>query len=441
MGIMPAASKTLGSIRSGLAPVYVFFAAMLAVGLGYVAEREIRHYKIVSAFPELVGRDSQVPNFHHIWFSHDPFMCDSLGGSISAGLSSFGLAYIKKKGNWTELCPMDLDRDGLTNGQEMGDPCCNWVPGMSQFFSLGSRHEYRRWHLTHPSRPPTADDPPVPDLPLSCDNYDPALYRSQFEHFYFDRYDGVDPEAYIPAKIVALMILVGLFVKWVRQGIVGDVFPFLFARSALSNKASLLTCIASFYYQDLTSGIIHLVLDYAPRASPIIGPLARGFQYHHADPTAIIRISWYEYVSHIHMLCPLIIAAILISDASRLQRLFWFWGMVFAHLFQTAHRWAHMPVETLSWPIRMAMGSGLLLTHEKHMMHHQDLESQFTILSGHTDFIVDNLARLVPPARYELWLCFTVFWFLLPIGLDIRYRALAEYIGDPHRKIKVGLDV
>lgn len=31
--------------------------------------------------------------------------------------------------NWTkELCMKDSDGDGLTNGQELGDPECNWTP-------------------------------------------------------------------------------------------------------------------------------------------------------------------------------------------------------------------------------------------------------------------------------------------------------------------------
>lgn len=31
--------------------------------------------------------------------------------------------------NWTPLCKFDSDRDGWTNGQELGDPDCVWMPG------------------------------------------------------------------------------------------------------------------------------------------------------------------------------------------------------------------------------------------------------------------------------------------------------------------------
>ncbi len=31
---------------------------------------------------------------------------------------------------WTkELCVMDSDEDGATNGEELGDPCCEWRVG------------------------------------------------------------------------------------------------------------------------------------------------------------------------------------------------------------------------------------------------------------------------------------------------------------------------
>ena len=31
--------------------------------------------------------------------------------------------------NWTALCDVDSDGDGLTNGQELADPDCVWQPG------------------------------------------------------------------------------------------------------------------------------------------------------------------------------------------------------------------------------------------------------------------------------------------------------------------------
>ncbi|XP_060580835.1 DBH-like monooxygenase protein 2 isoform X1 [Ruditapes philippinarum] len=44
--------------------------------------------------------------------------------------NSFGLDFEKNSKVWnTELCNKDSDGDGLTNGQELGDPDCTWTPG------------------------------------------------------------------------------------------------------------------------------------------------------------------------------------------------------------------------------------------------------------------------------------------------------------------------
>ncbi|XP_046366878.2 tyramine beta-hydroxylase-like [Haliotis rufescens] len=61
-----------------------------------------------------------------------------LGGGLR---NTFGEDYGKIK-QWTpELCRMDSDNDGLTNGQELGDPDCVWVPG-----TFPSRSK----NITHP---------------------------------------------------------------------------------------------------------------------------------------------------------------------------------------------------------------------------------------------------------------------------------------------------
>ena len=44
--------------------------------------------------------------------------------------NEFGLDFAQAGHRWTrELCLRDSDRDGLTNGQELGDPECVWKPG------------------------------------------------------------------------------------------------------------------------------------------------------------------------------------------------------------------------------------------------------------------------------------------------------------------------
>ncbi|KAK6187724.1 hypothetical protein SNE40_005684 [Patella caerulea] len=52
--------------------------------------------------------------------------------SVNGGgeLNSFGQAFDRAGGEWTvELCKEDSDDDGLTNGEELGDPYCDWSKG------------------------------------------------------------------------------------------------------------------------------------------------------------------------------------------------------------------------------------------------------------------------------------------------------------------------
>ena len=43
--------------------------------------------------------------------------------------------------SWSLLCPLDSDGDGFTNGQELGDPKCQW--------KIGDLPE-RTFNITHP---------------------------------------------------------------------------------------------------------------------------------------------------------------------------------------------------------------------------------------------------------------------------------------------------
>jgi len=413
-------------------------AGMLSVSLAVAHERWARRSKIASAleglrYDRVLGREDLIPNYHHLWWAHDMFFCDGRGRGPPLRICWHDLHVTEAA--WSTLCHMDSDNDGLSNGEELGDPCCRWEPpeygSDRSSFSPSRQKEYRRWGLTHPAASFSNLSASLPGLSLApemCGSYDNKLYAEQFRAFYFLKADGpYEPRPLVAAKVVSLGIFLALLGFWVwKRSLCADVAPWLSTRPNIRTRTSLVLPLLAFVYMDLTSGIVHLILDYAPHWLPVLGGLARGFQFHHHDPTAIIRISWYEYVSHVHLLCPVVAALLIFSDASRVQRLFWFWGAVFVHLFQTAHRWAHFPPEQLPWLVRLLQDSGLLLSHERHMSHHEDLEKQFTILSGHADVLLDSALALVPPLRYDVWLLVGIVWFLLPVALDLKFRRYFE---------------
>ena len=43
--------------------------------------------------------------------------------------NDFGIDFAANSYAWAgAFCELDSDNDGLTNGQELGDPCCEWTP-------------------------------------------------------------------------------------------------------------------------------------------------------------------------------------------------------------------------------------------------------------------------------------------------------------------------
>eukprot|EP01134_Creolimax_fragrantissima_P002778 CFRG2778T1 len=61
-------------------------------------------------------------------------ICPGVGHDTCVGgtfpNNQFGLDFQSADHIWTvDLCNMDSDGDGATNGQELGDPCCEWVMG------------------------------------------------------------------------------------------------------------------------------------------------------------------------------------------------------------------------------------------------------------------------------------------------------------------------
>ncbi|KAG1712793.1 hypothetical protein DVH05_000528 [Phytophthora capsici] len=77
---------------------------------------------IVNARPTYVAR---LPNGDNVSGVAALGHVDPAGGGAN---NQFGLDFASAGEEWTtEFCQMDSDGDGQTNGQELGDPCCEWV--------------------------------------------------------------------------------------------------------------------------------------------------------------------------------------------------------------------------------------------------------------------------------------------------------------------------
>lgn len=94
----------------------------LTVGSVLVIAREADAH---ARYALLIPNGSNVPGTSAVGHS-DP----NGGGS----LNPFGVAFLMAFHSWTlELCQADSDGDGQTNGQELGDPCCEWTSASLRF--------------------------------------------------------------------------------------------------------------------------------------------------------------------------------------------------------------------------------------------------------------------------------------------------------------------
>jgi hypothetical protein len=88
---------------------------------------------ITYAFPSYV---SLIPNGKNVPDVAAVGHVDTTGGGT---INPFGIAFDQAGKKWTkELCEQDSDDDGATNGEELGDPCCVWVPGAPHFLAVTS---------------------------------------------------------------------------------------------------------------------------------------------------------------------------------------------------------------------------------------------------------------------------------------------------------------
>lgn len=115
---------TLSSLSSSVSVVTAF--PMLAA--------HIPNGNNVACPPGVAGCENNAPNCAGV--GHN----SCIGGSLP--LNPFGEALKSTGYQWTkELCMQDSDGDGMTNGMELGDPCCTWTPeGGSETIFQGASH-------------------------------------------------------------------------------------------------------------------------------------------------------------------------------------------------------------------------------------------------------------------------------------------------------------
>eukprot|EP01025_Chloroclados_australasicus_P005700 TRINITY_DN1178_c0_g1_i2.p1 TRINITY_DN1178_c0_g1~~TRINITY_DN1178_c0_g1_i2.p1 ORF type:complete len:759 (-),score=87.53 TRINITY_DN1178_c0_g1_i2:1310-3586(-) len=123
-------------------------------------------------------------------------ICEGVGHLTCQGggeRNLFGQDFQSNGFAWTkELCKADSDGDGLTNGQELGDPCCTWVKGMEL------PEEIATTEVSHPGfsnsilQTQVLESPDCTDLSFASTSSTPApeaaLFESEGDNLYVFEY-------------------------------------------------------------------------------------------------------------------------------------------------------------------------------------------------------------------------------------------------------------
>lgn len=409
--------------------VFVLIVATFAIIVAVQVDANSNNNRVIDFSANHVSDfDKAAPNLHHIWRRRNPALRELSRGILK--LTSFGDDMFRLgNSSWSELCRLDSDGDGLSNGAELGDPCCVWLPGKVL--------PYRVWNLSDPSE---ASDPIdtssslkarealasnfMKDLrPPSCSEaLDVDVRASQFQTQYYmiHEEDRIAPDGLRMFKYPCFLATLLLLGDWtVRKGLLRDLLgvgPRAWTRPAdLTILQRLLIYVFAYLWTDGVAGLVHLTFDFCPRNYPFFGSVATGFQYHHRHPTAWAVVPLPVMLSHSLPLMGVLSASLALTQQKRCFRAFWTLTLVFFVMTVLTHRWVHMPPESnFAW-FQFLQRTGLLMSHEHHMKHHDSLVHQFSNLSGVTDFILDYLCTRVPAWEYQHWLTATLLYFTVTI--------------------------
>jgi hypothetical protein len=323
---------------------------------------------------------------------------------------------------------MDSDGDGASNGDELGDPCCTWVPGVVP--------PYRVWNLTHPGEKQsnlTAQQ--IRELsPPSCNEPVTSSFREhQFEQNYFMLHtsDLISKDANRLLKYPFALIIIVLLLDWsVRKGLMQDLFgvgPVAWSEATnMSPKNRCVIYVAAYLWTDMMAGLTHLTFDFCPHHYPIVGNVAKGFQFHHVHPTAWTVVPIFTMLSHSFLLLGTISVLLMLAPPRRDFRAFWALAFVFCLMTVLTHRWVHYPPEENFLWFRLLQYFRILMPHEHHKLHHDSLVTQFSNFSGVTDPLLDAISTyLIPPTSYQLWLSVLVVWVSMPIAAGVDWQPVS----------------
>lgn len=156
-------------------------------------------------------------------------------------------------------------------------------------------------------------------------------------------------------------------------------------------------CLTSILSADLISGLVHVYLDHSKiRYDNTVTDFNRmGFQVHHMYPDFQWKMDK-DYQPHYECNTVLPICIVVsFFNVLTFDSYFVYLFCYFIVLFQTGHYWSHAHVHNKSVPkaVRWLQDHYLLLKPSIHQKHHQSYDSNYCILNGWCNPIVNLLFK------------------------------------------------
>ena len=412
-------------------------------------------------------------------FAHSEYRSRIPNGEVVSGVRALGHANLKGGGKlnafgrdfkaagftWTKwLCERDSDRDGESNGLELGDPCCVWT-------AEGGIPPLRSWRISHPGMNIATEGVRKSGIPMpNCSAAEVAseaaarhaslqtriskdlatVQGASFTAFYYTNSFYAKGHAQTLSmgpgtKIVLSMLLGFVGLAWFERRCCGWKAP-VHARGpgrgggactrlrALFTTHLIMVCMA-IAYVDVLSGLLHIVLDNPSFTTlPLLGPGAVGFQRHHHHPAGITVHNLLNFVQeHLAGISGVLATGLLPARWSagantNLLRLFLIEVILLSCFMMASHRWSHTQKEALSPLVVWLQESGALLSHLDHSLHHVDYNCNFAIFTGWCNPCLNRLTAHVLNERSELWLGMLILWGATPalVGRCCFYRPFED---------------
>jgi hypothetical protein len=357
-------------------------------------------------------------------------------------LNEFGRDFKEAGYVWTqELCLLDSDGDGESNGLELGDPCCEWregdattrrpwkisSPGVSTkpigcCGNLVARTNLKMPNCDELGHVHILDESSAHEVVNFVDSKDSSLF---WEFYYQDTSapeggtagGALGGEDFASCALAVELLIMGFFAYTSKHS----------DTKLTSTKAAvvrhLLVFLAAVAFVDLMSGLVHLVLD-NPLFNDwaIIGPAAVGFQHHHGDPIGVTRGSYFNFLREHHVGLAAMVGTGLFaprhSRETKWHYLFTAHSVWLSSLMMASHRWAHTPPPRLPFGVQSMQNLGVIMSHTHHSLHHVGYKINYAIFTGWWNPFLNMVTANILSSLSVAWVYILVAGACLPVAVS-----------------------